>query len=84
MVIVSVLQVPLLMSLPYGIAGQEKYRGKTNLFSSKDLSAWDIAQFRPVPRVSFRQQVLSLLCNLLSCCEQKYHTWRKTGFSASV
>lgn len=27
------------MSWPYGIAGQEKYRGKTILFSLKDLSA---------------------------------------------
>lgn len=42
---------------------------------------WDIAQFRPVPTLSFREQILSLLCNSLSCCEQeKHHTWRKTGF----
>lgn len=71
------------MSWPYGNVEREKYRGKTNLFFLKGSACtlWDVAQFRPVPTVSFRQKILSLLCNSLSCCEQeKHHTWRKTGF----
>lgn len=83
LVVFSVVQVLWLMSWPYGNVEREKYRGKTNLFFLKGSACtlWDVAQFRPVPTVSFRQKILSLLCNSLSCCEQeKHHTWRKTGF----